>query len=334
MINDSALAYWKNTRYSSDDISRVCKQIDNSFLAARVDFQGDGTLTVTMTKRVDETKEGHLPACVRFLRELIGLWNCSSIRGSVILWLEDGLWDAECIFSRQAPILAFGKKSSDYQTLLMPDPAFLFSQGYLLDREEIQDIESSLSWSEKKPTLFWRGAASGFEVQGDNWLNAPRVRLPCISKEMAEPSKLDAAISLVKNLPSKHLIERIEKCGITADYLPFSEFLKYRYLVDIDGFCCAWKSLYLKLASHSTVVKVQSDYIQWFADRLFPWIHYVPLRSDYSDLNHILHWLSEHDSEAQQISSNARNLIKEIDYYDASKAMAQLLPQLFEYQRL
>ena len=332
MINDAAIGYWKSTGYTDRDIARVCSEIDDRFLAARIEFNADGNLTVTVSSKVNKTRQGHVPACVRFLEAIQNLWDYPR-HGSFILWLEDGMWEAESEYSRRAPIIAFGRRNTDYQTLLMPDPAFLFSNGFVLDRLEISETESHLTWHDKKPTLFWRGAASGAEEQGDNWLNAPRINISCISKNMGDPSKLDAAISYVDNLPAEHMKQRLRDCGIIAEYRQFKDFLSYRYLLDIDGFCCAWKSLFLKLSSGSLVVKTQSDFLQWYHERIIPWVHYIPVMKDYSDIMQILDWLAAHDNEARQISANARSLMDKIDYYDASKAFAELISCIIACQR-
>jgi hypothetical protein len=44
---------------------------------------------------------------------------------------------------------------------------------------------------------------------------------------------------------------------------------------------------------------------QWFFPVLEAWKHYVPVKSDLSDLPDKIKWLREHDEEAKEISKNA-----------------------------
>ena len=41
---------------------------------------------------------------------------------------------------------------------------------------------------------------------------------------------------------------------------------------------------------------------QWFYDRLEPWVHYVPIKRDLSDLEAKVNWLRANDDKARAIS--------------------------------
>jgi Glycosyl transferase family 90 len=40
----------------------------------------------------------------------------------------------------------------------------------------------------------------------------------------------------------------------------------------------------------------------WYFDQMVPWIHYIPIRTDVSDLEERYHWAEEHPSETEQIA--------------------------------
>ena len=46
--------------------------------------------------------------------------------------------------------------------------------------------------------------------------------------------------------------------------------------------------------------------IQFFYNELSPWKHYVPVKSDLSDLPEKILWAKTHDEEAKLIADNAR----------------------------
>ena len=66
----------------------------------------------------------------------------------------------------------------------------------------------------------------------------------------------------------------------------------------------------------SPVLKVASPraFRQWYYDRLKPWINYVPVQSDMSDLVDKINWLRTHDSDAHAIGQAGLELAKSLDY--------------------
>ncbi len=88
------------------------------------------------------------------------------------------------------------------------------------------------------------------------------------------------------------------------------EILKHRFLFDLDGntFSGRFNGL---LASNSLVfrMKVFEDH---FDDLIRPWVHYVPVALDYSDLLPNLRWALEHDAEAKEIATRGRLAIQQL----------------------
>ena len=121
--------------------------------------------------------------------------------------------------------------------------------------------------------------------------------------------------------------------NVVQSQIDFCEFLKYRYLVDVDGICSAWIALFRKLASKSVVIKIQSEYQQWYYNRLQPWIHYVPLRPDAEDIESVYSWLQNHQAECKNIVANANALISKIQYGDEIFNTANLLKKIFECKK-
>ena len=81
----------------------------------------------------------------------------------------------------------------------------------------------------------------------------------------------------------------------------------------------AWSGLWWKLYSHSVVFKVHSHYEQWYYHLLVPWIHYIPILSDLSDLDEKFQWALDNDKECQKIAEKGRELISKLTYEYAIK---------------
>jgi hypothetical protein len=313
------LDYWRLTKYSQEDVLAVCREVDTTMMAALLTFTGDGGLNVRLTNKTWERQAGHYPTVIDFFIEAAQSPELRSLQGSVVIWLEDGLWEYQQPHSRRAPMLAFGRHIHDYRTLLIPDPAYLGSLGYADEVAELAAIGAATPWEERLTRVFWRGAATGLGIENENWVHTHRGRLTLLANEIGDPEVLDAKITKARQL-SEEQRAVLREAGVMGEEVPFKEFLKYRYQVDADGYCAAWRGLFLKLASQSVVLKMQSTYEQWYFGHLRPWHHYIPLQSNLSDFREVYTWLRHHDEEAKTIAANASELLGNVVTYEASKA--------------
>ena len=63
------------------------------------------------------------------------------------------------------------------------------------------------------------------------------------------------------------------------------------------------------MLSNSVLLKQETGAIEWFYPALKANVHYVPVNKDLSNIFSQIEWLKTHDSEAEQISINATNLL-------------------------
>jgi Glycosyl transferase family 90 len=327
-INHAQFEYWKRTKVRQEDLNEVCMAVDNTWMAARINFL-DPDIKVTLTKRTWERQQGHYPTVMEFFQKVAQHPSMQGKRGTILVWLEDGLWDTLVHYSQKAPIFAFGRHIRDTHTMLIPDPAYIESQGYIEDFEEIDALERDLPWEHKIPSAFWRGAASGLGFESPDWVKAPRGRLVLQAKQINDNKKIDAKLTRLKHLEVTQQ-EAIKALGVVDEPVAFKEFLKYRYQIDADGYCAAWKSIMLKLASQSVLLKLQSDYEQWHYWDLVPWKHYIPLKQDVSDFENIFDWLQNHDSEAKIINQQGREFVRTMDFDQALNDVANLCSEILD----
>ena len=78
----------------------------------------------------------------------------------------------------------------------------------------------------------------------------------------------------------------------------------------MDGNSASWSRLYWTLLSNSVVIKQNSNHMQWYYGCLKPWIHYVPVKNDLSNLEQIINLLEKNDALAHRIAINSTKLIK------------------------
>jgi hypothetical protein len=62
----------------------------------------------------------------------------------------------------------------------------------------------------------------------------------------------------------------------------FSEENHYRYILDIDG--NAWSARFHRLLQTNSLILKSTVYPEWWNQRIQPWLHYVPVKLDFTDL--------------------------------------------------
>ena len=330
-INAGPLESVRARGYSFDDCFGVCKEIDETCMAALVSFSGDGESSFRVTKRTWSRQEGHYPSMVTVLKELAKHPMLKRCKGEVIIWLEDGMWASHRELSRRAPIFSFGREVSDEHTFLIPDPAYLDSGGYADELACFSEVSRQHPWESRHQTAYWRGAATGLGIESDAWRRTARGRLVLLSQSLGKKSELDAKLTRLHHLPGA-TIEDMINAGVVSDEVPFDTFFSYRYMLDADGYSCAWKSFFFKLAIGSVVLKVSSPFEQWYHRRLRPWQHFIPLQSDLSDFGEAYQWLLAHDSKARTIASAGEQFVRSLSLVNSLDEMAYYLVETLRCQ--
>ena len=227
--------------------------------------------------------------------------------GSAFINLDD---------SADAAGIAFCSNRNDQ--LLIPDTEFIETKGYYIAREHFKT--NPIRWEDRAAIALWRGSPTGVRA-GTSWRDIPRVRVCEICNTEAVSAIFDVGLSGLAQIPNDELSE-VRRSGLIRDYFPILSSNRYKYQIDIDGNTNAWAGLFQKLLSGSAVIKVKSpyDFQQWYYDKLIPWEHYVPVKSDMSDLVEKTRWLIENDDKAKAIGESGANLAHSLSYESVIEA--------------
>lgn len=87
--------------------------------------------------------------------------------------------------------------------------------------------------------------------------------------------------------------------------MTIEEQASYKYIIHAPGHVQAYR-LSIELATGSVILMIDCPYRLWFESLLVPWVHFVPVSADLSDLDDRLQWCIEHDEECQEIARQAR----------------------------
>ena len=168
------------------------------------------------------------------------------------------------------------------------------------------------TWTNKSPIAIFRGTSTGRGVDIDTNM---RLRLANISHKLGNTMILDAGITkwnlrprLVPNPETGKLsLKTIDTESFDfhlVDSISPEEQSKYKYIINVEGHSAAYR-LSLELSMGSVIFYVESEYSLWFTKYLEPWVHYVPVASDLSDLLEKIEWAISHDSECEKIAANS-----------------------------
>ncbi|WVQ85782.1 hypothetical protein IAT38_007949 [Cryptococcus sp. DSM 104549] len=67
-----------------------------------------------------------------------------------------------------------------------------------------------------------------------------------------------------------------------TEAMTHDDALNYKYVIDVDG--NAWSARFKRLLASGSMIFKATIMPEWWTDRIQPWVHYVPIRMDYSDL--------------------------------------------------
>jgi hypothetical protein len=175
------------------------------------------------------------------------------------------------------------------------------------------DIPFNKNWSTKIATAVFRGGSTGCGVTIET---NPRLKLAYISattpRDNMGVAYLDAGITKWNLRPRKIKGEKYLKT-IEIGELPFDKvnFLSpveqsnYKYIVNVDGHVSAFR-LSLELNMGCVILMVDSEWKMWYKELLVPYKHYVPIKSDLSNIIDQIKWCRNNDEKCQEIVKNAQ----------------------------
>ena len=251
----------------------------------------------------------------------------------------DHLWDTDNkpltshLYDKYVPILS-SVTTDQFADIPIPTcddwARVKFLEGKYLPKTHKRDYSiPNVPWEDKKPIAVFRGASTG---AGVTTASNMRLKIAHLSKQGKIDTDglpfLDAGITewnvRIRKVRGERYLQVIEPAklpfGLVGRLTPLEQ-ASHKYIVNIDGHVAAFR-LSLELALGSVILKVQSPYRLWYSHLLEPYKHYVPVKSDLSDLYTQIKWCKENDEKCRQIALNAR---KFYDDYLSKKAMLEYL---------
>ncbi|KAG6817367.1 hypothetical protein H0H87_009554 [Tephrocybe sp. NHM501043] len=172
-----------------------------------------------------------------------------------------------------------------------------------------------IDWKERgDDRLQWRGSNTGmWHAHNTRWKDAQRARavmwagvgggvgpgenvtiLPAVGKDRRvgtgesvrwgrwAPAMLDVAFAGKPGSCAPEMCKELEKMFEFRKAQDVKAVGNYKYILDIDG--NGWSSRFKRLISSNSLIFKSTIYPEWFTERIAPWVHYIPIQTDLSDL--------------------------------------------------
>ncbi len=200
------------------------------------------------------------------------------------------------------PILGPAKdRKLNNNVILIPD--FHFVEIYPKLISEVEEANELYPWSEKFNKAIWRGASNGVKY---DLSESRHVRLKLVETASLMPELIDAKFNHVGQ--GGNIRPYLMK--FTGNRVSIRNHIKFKYQLAIDGNGPSYPGTYWRQFANCAVIKNISDGIQWYYEALQPYEHYIPVKSDFTDLKDKIIWCQDHDEELQKIAANTNNFAK------------------------
>ncbi|KAJ1553725.1 capsule-associated protein CAP1, partial [Nowakowskiella sp. JEL0078] len=193
------------------------------------------------------------------------------------------------------PLFSESKLSACFADIIVPSNYYFRKENNMVD---------SVSWKDKKPVMFWRGSTTGGKSFSQSYVNYHRQRLVNIT---SNSTNYDVAFTAAIQCLQPICEEMKKKYRFTQRVL-FKDMMSYKYLIDVDG--NTFSQRYTSFLKSNSLVFKMTLFDEYFDGWLKPFVHYIPVSIDFSDLEEKLKWAMENDDEAQQITLNAQLFTK------------------------
>jgi len=205
-----------------------------------------------------------------------------------------------------------------------------------------------LPWEDRRPVPVFRGSPwvdpseLGDEARGrvrsgnSTWLeeflrlDTPRRRVDLVSYSFERPDLVDARLTGNRGPPPRgrgaadEILEMWDPRGsggmqavLPFDSVPKSEYYtSYRSHVVMGGFGAAFRT-HILLRQGIAVVLQSFPYEEWYVRFMRPFVEYVPLAGDLSNLTETLEWVRDNDGRVREIALAGREFYRRYLSYGA-----------------
>ena len=170
-------------------------------------------------------------------------------------------------------------------------------------------VPTDTSWDQLIPQVVWRGSDFTFlhTLRHEDFQNPYSVsEVPFFPRRQVVNMTNNGETWINASFP-----DRKNRQGMTAEQLS-----RYKYHIDLGGAGgTTWTGTLEKLAMPGLLFHHETPAKDWYFDSLKAWHHYVPIRTDLSDLKERYLWAEENQEEARAIAKRGTAFAKSFFSY-------------------
>jgi Glycosyl transferase family 90 len=192
-----------------------------------------------------------------------------------------------------------------------------------------------IDWNKKKNQAIFRGQFTGrFPVgmDADTIKSLPAVdqcnllhRCRLVYNAALNMKLIDAKLALPVLDVRKDFPQEINDVALYGDRVSIEDMLTYKAIIMLEGNDVS-SGLKWALYSNSVVMTQTPTKTSWAMEELLePWVHYVPLNDDLSDVEEKMQWIIDHDDEAKLIAYRGKLWIHDLVFHSDATADEELI---------
>jgi hypothetical protein len=175
------------------------------------------------------------------------------------------------------------------------------------------DIYKGPPFLEREKKLFWRGSTTGPFINSLEEFRANHRVQACLHTIRELPANADCKIARIVQTPEEIRQEArqfLKENKILSRIIDPRDFAQYQMFLDLPGNASAWGSS-LRYLQGMLIFRVAHQHELLYYDRLEPWVNYIPVAADLSDLKAGVEWALLHQDEAAKIALNGQAIMLE-----------------------
>jgi hypothetical protein len=178
---------------------------------------------------------------------------------------------------------------------------------------QLQDGGVGVEWDARIPKVYWRGTI-------DEWTISARGRLCRLAGRRpdlfdVQPLRIvGRALHQWLTFPDEEMrpFEAAIRRGGGGINEKSDAILAYKFVINVHGNGIEWSNrLRTLLSSGALVFKQEATLFEFWEREMQPMVHYVPIRSDFSNLIEMVEWALDNDDLALEIAQNAVAFVRQ-----------------------
>ncbi len=275
------------TKYKLDDFKHIFFRLNDATLLIQII---DGKITF-MEKRGNESRNQSVIELLHETNNYKKLPDCQ-----FVIFTNDFIED-ESIY-KSPNLLTFCKKKS-YETTLFPNFNFNHWLEAKIDKYPIvydKFLNEQIDWNDKEDKIYWTGS----------------IKTNIVRRKVFESSKSQSNYN-------------IQSFNATSEYVPIYEVMKYKYLLNMNGYSYGGRLNYLFLSGSCVIIlrnkDVEKDFAEFFYKDFIPNVDYLEI------------WYDD-DESGETIIERVNNAIKEHNCEEIAKNCHVKAKEVFKMENI